>query len=151
MNCKTAQHLLSAYLDAELTGSEMTRLRRHLSDCDCCRQEETELRTLKSLLTDVPVVEPPADFEERLCNLVFAQKRAESEGWNKSWPLVSGLALITAALTFFVLNHLSVDAPAQNRQGDVVARELHRDRTSLAGANPIMDSTTTMATGYEGK
>jgi anti-sigma factor RsiW len=151
MNCKNAQHLLSAYLDCELTGTEMARLRRHLSSCDCCRQEETELRTLKSLLTDVPLVEPPADFEERLCALVFAQKRADAEGWNRSWPLVSGVALIAAALTLLLVNHLGMEQPAQSRQSDVVARELQRDQTSLAGANPIMDSSTTVPTGYEGR
>ncbi len=151
MNCKNAQLLLSAYLDSELTGSEMHRLRKHLSDCDCCRQEETELRTLKSILTDVPQVTPPDDFEERLCSLVFAQKRSDDEGWNRSWPLVSGVALITAALTLLVMNHLSDSVQTAPKQGNVVASELRRDQTTLAGANPIFDSSTSFPTGYEGK
>lgn len=151
MNCKNAQQLLSAYLDSELTGGEMSRLRKHLSICDCCSQEETELRTLKAILTDVPLVEPPADFEERLCSLVFAQKPSETESWTRSWTLVSGVALITAALTFLMMSRISVSADAQPRRSNVVARELQRDQTSLAGANPIFDSSSSFPSSYEGR
>ena len=66
MNCNTAQRLLSAYVDSELSMSEMDRVRKHVQDCDCCRYEEEDLRRLKSILTSTPIVEPPVDFERAL-------------------------------------------------------------------------------------
>ena len=37
MNCRCAQNLLSAYVDGELAGVEMLRLREHLGVCPACR------------------------------------------------------------------------------------------------------------------
>ncbi|MEA2552841.1 MAG: hypothetical protein QOJ65_1017 [Fimbriimonadaceae bacterium] len=142
MNCNTTQNLLSAYLDAELSGSEMARIRRHLSACDHCSREEVELRSLKCLLTSVPLIEPPADFEEKLCGAIFGSRREEAEKWNESWPLFSGVALVTAALTLMVINHLQVsEATPTSGPNRALARELQRDQTYLSGIDPILGST----------
>lgn len=152
MNCKTAQQMLSSYIDSELTGSEMMRLRKHLNECDGCAREETELRSLKGILGGVPVVEPPSGFEDRLCSKVFAAQRSETEKWTSSWPFLSGIALITAALTLLVVNHLSApSAGSTDKPAGVVARELQRDQTAFAGANPIFDSTPAIPANYDGR
>jgi len=152
MNCKTAQLLLSAYLDSELSGGEMLRLRKHLCNCKECRQEEEELRSLKTILTGTPMIEPPADFEERLCSAIFAPKKTETSRWMESWSFVSGVALVTAAVTLLVVNHLqSQGAAAQPSPNKVVARELQRDQ-ALSGSDPFFDSTPSVTpTSYDGK
>ena len=146
MNCKTAQNLLSAYLDSELAGYEMQRMRRHLSQCPCCRQEEMELRALKSILTSTPMVEPPADFEEKLCSAIFAKKTPETQSWHESWPLLSGVALITAAVTLLVITRVDAVQPQRAQTPDVMALELQRDQTSMAGGDPLMGPTTFIST-----
>lgn len=149
MNCNTAQNLLSAFLDAELSGTEMARVRRHLAECECCQREETELRVLKSLLTDVPIMEPPAGFEEKLCSTVFAS-RSESTV-RESWPLLSGIALVAAALTLFAFDFAGPEKQTRSREHDVMALELQRDQTSLAGADPFLGSSTVISTDYVGQ
>ena len=150
MNCKTAQNLLSAYLDAELTGGEMQRMRRHLCECDECQREETELRLLKDLLVGTPMVEPPVGFEDRLCEAIFAPKPSETAQWIGSWPFVSGVALVTAALTLIVISHFGAAESATTQNPDsVVIHEQLRDQTQDA-SDPFIGSSV-MTTGYEGK
>lgn len=148
MNCNTAQNLLSAFLDQELSGSEMARVRRHLSECECCQREETELKVLKSLLTDVPLMEPPAGFEEKLCSAVFASDKEET--LQEAWPLLSGIALVAAALTLFAFNLMDPSRSSQTRQKDVMALELQRDQASMAGADPFLGSSTVITSDYVG-
>ena len=66
MNCKTTVGMLSPYLDRELAPVERDAVRAHLADCDRCRAEERDLRTLKGLLLGVRAPEPAQDFERRL-------------------------------------------------------------------------------------
>ena len=43
MNCGRVSNQLSAYLDRELTGTEMLQIRSHLTECDRCRSEHEAL------------------------------------------------------------------------------------------------------------
>jgi len=153
VNCKNVQNLLSAFLDCELSGNEMIRVQRHIDTCECCRQEQEELLQLKDFLTTTPMMEPPADFEERLCSAIFTPKETETAKWVGSWSFVSGIAMITAAMTLLVVNHMHTvqTASAETRPDRVVATELQRDQT-LGGSDPFSDSTpAVMPTNYDGK
>jgi hypothetical protein len=125
---------------------------RHLSDCDTCRLEENELRGLKSILTRTPLIEPPADFEKRLSSIVFAspkQRLARSSA--ESWPLISGVALITAALTLLVVNRMDAPQTAPERSGTEMAWAMQRDDATVAGSDPFMSSSTVIPVNYVGK
>jgi anti-sigma factor RsiW len=62
MNCGRVSNQLSAYLDRELTGSEMLQIRSHLSDCDRCRAEYEALGRMKTMLGALRSAEPPRAF-----------------------------------------------------------------------------------------
>ncbi|MER3413433.1 MAG: hypothetical protein C4341_04190 [Armatimonadota bacterium] len=66
MNCATVRSLLSAYLDSELSGSEMQQVRAHLEECADCRAECDGLRDVKSLLRGLPPCCAPDGLEDRL-------------------------------------------------------------------------------------
>lgn len=66
MNCANVRNLLSAYLDAELPGSEMQLVRTHLEECSACRTECDDLREVKSLLRGLAPCSTPPGLEERL-------------------------------------------------------------------------------------
>ena len=151
MNCKTAQNLLSAYIDGELSGGEMSRIRTHLFECDCCQHEETELRLLKDLLVGTPMIEPPQGFEDRLCEAIFSPKPSETAAWIGSWPFVSGVALVTAALTLLIVTRLGAgEQQVAQRPDSVVVHEKWRDQTQDA-SDPFMNSNTVMTANYDGK
>ena len=61
MNCGRVSNQLSAYIDRELTGTEMLQIRSHLSDCDPCRAEHEALCRVKMVLGRLRTVEPPPD------------------------------------------------------------------------------------------
>ncbi|HKV43994.1 MAG TPA: zf-HC2 domain-containing protein, partial [bacterium] len=62
MNHHRVGQLLSAYLDGELLPREGTAVQEHLLECRRCREEYERLRITKSLLGELPVAEPPAEF-----------------------------------------------------------------------------------------
>lgn len=112
MNCKSVQIHLSAYMDRELTGEEMIQVRSHLSMCSACEEEYFQLVSLKRLLSNHAVPEPPADFADRLCAKVLASQVTQSSalqgsdagGWRLGlrWPTVVfvGVTAISMAVTF---------------------------------------------------
>jgi len=53
---------LSALLDGELSEAEATRARDHLAGCPVCQSELAEVERTRSLLRDLPFLEPPVGF-----------------------------------------------------------------------------------------
>ena len=51
--------LLSAYLDGELHGSELSGLLEHLSGCGKCSAELTEYQRVRAAVRSLPVMELP--------------------------------------------------------------------------------------------
>ena len=112
MNCKTTVEMLSAYLDRELGSAERDAVRAHLADCDFCRVEERELRTLKGLLLGVRAPEPAFDFEQRLMTRLHeeAARPVRAPMFPQLRPIVwgqlGGLAA-TATMALFVCTRLA--------------------------------------------
>ncbi len=137
MNCKNIQALLSAFVDGELTGHQMLEIRSHVADCRCCREEETEMRLLKSLLTATPVIEPSDDFEERLISAVFKHEvQPEPLTYFQSASLLGGISLVAAALTLLVLNFIAA-SPVEARAASPSVAIMNDDQTSMQGADPF--------------
>jgi anti-sigma factor RsiW len=51
--------LISAYLDGEVHGSELTRLVDHLSGCGRCSAEMEELQRIRTAVRSLPVLDLP--------------------------------------------------------------------------------------------
>ena len=58
--------LLSALLDGELTPREAEGVRAHLSTCDECQRELRLVTEGRTLVRDLPPVNPPFGFFERM-------------------------------------------------------------------------------------
>ena len=56
------RHLLSAYVDGQVTESELAHVERHLGQCPECRLELESLRTTVGLLKRLPQLEAPRSF-----------------------------------------------------------------------------------------
>jgi len=93
--------LASAYLDGETTPEESERLRRHLAECDDCRDEVADIHMARSALRAMPILEVPVELLESLDlvpNVVPLRKRPPM------WIAAAAAALImfvtfAAALT----------------------------------------------------
>lgn len=95
--------LLSAYLDGELLPRETAGVQEHLLECRACREEYERLRVTKSLLGELPVAEPPAEFwgGVRSPSASPAHRRA----W---WPPVLGRRPIWAVAAALVVVMLAL-------------------------------------------
>lgn len=108
MNCKTTVGMLSAYLDRELGTGERNAVRAHLADCDRCRAEERDLRSLKGILLGVRAPEPAEDFERRLMSRLREEKARPLRTFSfpslspAVWGRIGGLAA-TAAMGLAVM------------------------------------------------
>jgi len=53
---------MSAFVDGELTGTEMLAIRRHIGECPDCREEYESLRMTKHAVAMLRTVAPREDF-----------------------------------------------------------------------------------------
>ena len=54
--------MISAYVDGELTGTEMLEIRRHMSECPQCEHEHESIRAMKHAVSLLRTVPPRQDF-----------------------------------------------------------------------------------------
>ncbi len=66
MDCKRFRKLHLAYLDDTLSGDDTTEAQRHILACDRCAAHDTMVRRSLLLARNIPVLEPSAEFRERL-------------------------------------------------------------------------------------
>jgi len=82
MNCRQVSRLVSAYMDGELTGTEMLQIRRHLDGCRACTLQYESLRYTKHLVARLSYAEPRAGFAERICARLDS---IEVPGYQRVW------------------------------------------------------------------
>lgn len=150
MNCKSVQSLLSAYLDRELTGTELLQFREHLHSCAECRAEETELRQLKSLFGSLSIPEPPADFADRLCaNVLKAAPVAEPRfNLKKSFLTFGAVAACSMAATFFLFSPKQNAPVAKSPDKDNAQYNVMQDEAYSIGLNATEGAPVTSVSSY---
>ena len=143
MNCKSTTEMLSAYLDRELAPQERDAIRSHLADCERCRCEERELRSLKGLLLGVRAPEPADDFEQRLMMRLRAEANTPARTRFTlpslrlreplAWGPFVGLAACAAMGTFaFIHMPQSVSVQAAPRASEPQVSVAQNDYNSYA-------------------
>lgn len=76
LDCRTAEVLISGWLDQELTQQQQQQLHRHLADCEHCRQHLAELERLRLDLKQVAglnaaIRETDAIATDKVANRLF--------------------------------------------------------------------------------
>ena len=98
----TGEHLndvLSAYLDGELTPAERAEVDTHLATCAECRADLDAEADVRQLLRDLPAVDPPFGFYER----ILRDGPEASRTPDKKRRLRFGLANIAGAAAAWLL------------------------------------------------
>ena len=75
MECGQIQKIMPAYLDGMDSPEERAFIERHLSSCVPCRKALEEYRKARELVRDLPEVEPPPGFAQR----IMAQVKEEAQ------------------------------------------------------------------------
>lgn len=128
MNCGQVQNLLSAYLDSELPGSQMLTIRAHLSICNGCQKELSDLRCVKVTLATLKTHEPREDFAQQIF-LKATSQNGDRGMSRKQFGVLVATAAAATVLAFLVFN-LSLR---------------NSDKTQLANQQPGFDSSSDRA------
>jgi hypothetical protein len=70
MNCQETQARLSEYLEESLDPTAAKQVESHLSSCRLCRAEADGLALCIQQVTELPIVEPPMGFAQRVMSHV---------------------------------------------------------------------------------
>jgi uncharacterized protein YneF (UPF0154 family) len=110
MKCEKMMYLMVLYLNGELNDIDKHALESHLSECQSCKQELTQMQLVHRHMTAIPVAEPDAqkmrtDFYDMLYEYKRATVQAHS-GWISGlrekiaqvWRPVYAMQLITGIL-----------------------------------------------------
>lgn len=99
MNCTQVYNMQHDFLDGNLSPMQQEGVQQHLNECDACRQQVVQLKTLLQTLRDVPAPAPRPGFEQRIFS-VIAEDTKPAEAKHSHWfaagfgsALAAGLAL----------------------------------------------------------
>jgi anti-sigma factor RsiW len=128
MSTSHAGDLLSALVDGELTHVEEQGVRAHLNECAECRRELQFISDARTLVRDLPAVDPPFGFFERMLRPRHRWARA-------GVAALTGAAAVSVAVMAFV-------APREPHVSPNVARfaNAHTASASTSG-DPISEMT----------
>jgi len=121
MKCSEAKPLMSSYLDAEITRSQVSALQEHLQSCSDCSQRYQVLRRTQALVAALEHEPAPADLALKL-QIALSREIANSRRsrwqimrvhWDNVFhalmvPATGGL--VTTVLTFGLLINLLMPA-----------------------------------------
>jgi anti-sigma factor RsiW len=143
MNCQACKNLISAYIDSELSGEQMRRMREHLSRCPECEAGLEEFKAVQNLVRDLPTMQPPEGFEDRI--LAFVESESSRAPVQKRWTVVGLVAVASAAAAvaaFFAFSILSTPAPA------MATGEQSNDRPYMGASDPFSPHATAASRSY---
>jgi hypothetical protein len=98
MNCEEIQKYLSDFLDKSLDVALAMAIKDHLTACSRCSEEMASLAECQRLVSDLPVVEPPVDFTNRVMAAVREAGRPPSLWERLFLPLRSNVPLQATAV-----------------------------------------------------
>ncbi len=66
MTCKNIENKISLYLDGELPADQIEDLNKHIENCKECHALFEDMKLMHEIMTDMPQMELPQDFESEL-------------------------------------------------------------------------------------
>lgn len=114
--CEQYAAALSAFVDGELSENEKEEVLSHVEHCQNCREYLSELMIVHTMFEEMPELDAPEGFSERVLERVHEEKRARSRH-RRAWPrvLAACFALLVVTAAAWKL------APAMGSNGDSAA------------------------------
>lgn len=100
--------LISAYLDGELVGDELTKLTSHLSSCGQCAAELEDVQRVRSAVRSLPVLELPSGLIPEADGVLIPLRRNRGL-WVGAAAAIVAVVIAVAALVTPPPTSVSVD------------------------------------------
>lgn len=141
MDCESINNQLSAYMDGELSPRQAAKVQRHVANCPRCREDLSELQSVRALLSNATHAQPsPGFWTDTLQHIRSVTERPPARRPGAFWlPARATAALAVFTVACMVLSQVSRrEAPPAPRTIDPAQLvSLHADlRTDL----PLADS-----------
>ena len=88
--CEDYTAALSAFADGELNETERSDLLSHLEQCEACRERLSELMILHAMFEDLPELDAPDGFSERVLERLHEEERTKKRS-RRAWPRAGSL------------------------------------------------------------
>ena len=106
--CQDIEHLLSLYPEGILTDAEKRVVEEHLADCAACRKELACLQKAGELVDQLPAVEAPPWFGQKI--MARVRQEADKKNSARKWfypmrfriPLQIAATLVIAVLAVYI-------------------------------------------------
>ena len=117
MDCHDVEHLLDAYLDAELPTSLQAEVHAHLLECVLCRQRIGLLRAVGDVVrSDADQPSPSPDFTDHVLQTMAERSPSRSHTLRyKRVVLLTATVTAMAAALLLVVNVMTPDASPDKR------------------------------------
>ena len=129
--CEDYTAALSAFADGELNENERSDLLSHLEQCDACRERLSELMILHAMFEDLPELDAPEGFSERVLERVHEEERAKKRS-RRAWPRVLAACFALVVISAAALNILP-RAGSDKAANETVAADNGSARDDAAG------------------
>ena len=129
--CEDYTAALSAFADGELNENERSDLLSHLEQCDACRERLSELMILHAMFEDLPELDAPEGFSERVLERVHEEERAKKRS-RRAWPRVLAACFALVVISAAALNILP-RAGSDKAANETVAADNGSVRDDAAG------------------
>ena len=129
--CEEYTAALSAFADGELNENERNELLAHLEHCEACRDKLSELMILHTMFEDLPELDAPEGFSERVLERVHEEKRAKKRS-RRAWPRVLAACFALVVISAAALNILP-RAGSDKAANETVAADNSSARDDAAG------------------
>ena len=83
--CEQYAAALSAFVDGELSENEKEEVLSHVEHCQNCREYLSELMIVHTMFEEMPELDAPEGFSERVLERVHEEKRARLRH-RRAWP-----------------------------------------------------------------
>ena len=130
--CEDYTAALSAFADGELNETERSGLLSHLEQCKACRERLSELMILHAMFEDLPELDAPEGFSERVLDRLHAEEHAKKRS-RRAWPRVLAACFALVVISAAALNILP-RAGSDKAANETVAADNGGARDDAAGS-----------------
>jgi anti-sigma factor (TIGR02949 family) len=128
MNCTDINQNIDAFLDQELSALQAQAFEQHVSRCSECGDKVEAEKQLRSMLLNIPVPAPSADFKKR----VFARVREEyprQPRHHYAMPFATGFASAAVfGLALWLMSGLQEPTPG-TEQAQVITMAMNQSQS----------------------
>ncbi len=149
MNCQKIERLLSAYIDNELSGRDMFKVRAHLSECTHCQTMLSEVESIRERVRALSSLKASSELENKLRLSVLKPELCLRQKFSY------GILLVAASVAFAFLAYHSLakgstkpEPLSSNKR--VQSYDSLADHAFLSSSDPISGGAPVTTVSYAG-